>query len=368
MDNNQKHPDDKVAPSAVEDAKKTTNTTHTMQSFAIGNQCIVHGLQSTAGQTLNGQQVTIVANLFEKKRFCCRFKDGSVKNVKPINLKHSSVHVPLTAVPTPTNDEDDCPICLESLPNDSTKFTRMTCCGKGMHKWCVADLLATKSLSLAQKSTCLMCRQEYCGSMKKAFDEISIWVVKGKAWAQTLLAQKYFTGEGVKQSKTKAAELYELASKQGNTTAQYNLGVMYHDGNGVPQSYKKAKVYFESAANKDSPSAQYNLGDMIINSRIFPFPSIPLARIWWVKSAAQGFAPAIKELQELDKFEKRKTPSFLVNPTNCSFCWKPHNPPTHAIKPCTQCRTVYYCNRKCQTQHWKSEHKKKCKHHQLNYK
>ena len=33
-------------------------------------------------------------------------------------------------------DEDVCPICLDALPKNGLKFTRMTCCGKGMHHAC----------------------------------------------------------------------------------------------------------------------------------------------------------------------------------------------------------------------------------------
>ena len=35
---------------------------------------------------------------------------------------------------------DECPICLENLPKDTTQFIRMTCCGNGLHKHCCKDL------------------------------------------------------------------------------------------------------------------------------------------------------------------------------------------------------------------------------------
>ena len=42
-----------------------------------------------------------------------------------------------TTTPSVEEDEDDeCPICLEVLPKNDLKFTRMPCCGKGMHYKC----------------------------------------------------------------------------------------------------------------------------------------------------------------------------------------------------------------------------------------
>ena len=34
----------------------------------------------------------------------------------------------------PEEEDDVCPICLDALPKDDAKFSRMTCCGNGMHK------------------------------------------------------------------------------------------------------------------------------------------------------------------------------------------------------------------------------------------
>ena len=55
------------------------------------------------------------------------------------------------------------------------------------------------------------------------------------------------------------------------------------------------------------------------------------------------------------------TPSSTVNSntTFCSYCNKPEPP-----NRCQQCRSVSYCNRECQTKHWKTKpngHKKQCK-------
>ena len=55
-------------------------------------------------------------------------------------------------------DKEDCPICTDALPRLSTKSTRLTCCGKGLHDKCIEDLVATKCMTKEQKNTCIMCR------------------------------------------------------------------------------------------------------------------------------------------------------------------------------------------------------------------
>ena len=32
-------------------------------------------------------------------------------------------------------EEDVCPVCIEALQKNATKFVRFTCCGKGIHIW-----------------------------------------------------------------------------------------------------------------------------------------------------------------------------------------------------------------------------------------
>ena len=43
-------------------------------------------------------------------------------------------------IPQETEDKEDCPICCDALPKLSTHFTRLVCCGKGLHHKCSKDL------------------------------------------------------------------------------------------------------------------------------------------------------------------------------------------------------------------------------------
>ena len=106
-------------------------------------------------------------------------------------------------------EEEECSICLDSLPKDTTKFRRATCCGKAMHNKCRDGVLAS-SVSNKQKSRCVMCRTKYpvTGS-KEHIEQIQRWADKGKAWAQSMLGQKYQNGKGVDQSYQQAKELFD---------------------------------------------------------------------------------------------------------------------------------------------------------------
>ena len=58
-----------------------------MDNFTVGNRCLVHLLESEAGQPLNGQHVTLADAIIEKGRFKCKFDDGSFACIKPCNLQ-----------------------------------------------------------------------------------------------------------------------------------------------------------------------------------------------------------------------------------------------------------------------------------------
>ena len=58
-----------------------------MNNFTVGDRCLVHDLESEAGQQLNGQHVTVVKAIIQNGRFKCKCDDGTVKQIKPSNLQ-----------------------------------------------------------------------------------------------------------------------------------------------------------------------------------------------------------------------------------------------------------------------------------------
>ena len=150
---------------------------------------------------------------------------------------------------------DECPICLEILPKDTSKFVRWSCCGNGMHIHCDKDL---HSMKMAR--TCPLCRAKTPTSPEEQVKQLRPWVKKKKAWAQNMMAQKYKNGKGVKQSYEMARMLYEQAAQQGDATAMIGLGFMYENGQGVEQSYEKAIEYCERAAHLGHGRSMNQLG------------------------------------------------------------------------------------------------------------
>ena len=202
-------------------------------------------------------------------------------------------------------DKEDCPICTDALPRLSIAFTRLTCCGKGLHDKCAKDLLSNKSMTREQKNTCIMCRAKCIAKgPKEDIERLRGWVKKGKAWAMASLAQRYKDGVGVRHSDKKAIELYEMAAKRGQASAQYNLGQYYRHGmHGLTQSPKRALEYLTLSAEQGYAEAQLRLGAMYYKGEGIK-TSYSKAREWWtkaVKAAAQGNENAIDGLKVLDQ-------------------------------------------------------------------
>jgi TPR repeat protein len=196
-----------------------------------------------------------------KKECTYRVKEKK-KNKNEQNMKGDGTTDKKNEMPIQEDeDKEDCPICTDALPKLDHQLTRLTCCGKGLHKKCAKDLMTNTSMTNKQKMTCIMCRTKRVkAGSKEDIAGLREWVKKRKAWAMVMLAQRYRQGVGVKQSDKKEIELLEMAAKRGNATAQFNLGVMYKTGNFVEQSETRAIELYEMAAKGGHASAQYNLG------------------------------------------------------------------------------------------------------------
>jgi TPR repeat protein len=194
---------------------------------------------------------------------------------------------------------DECPICLEILSKNATKFNRWTCCGKGIHGHCLKDMESMK-----MDGTCPFCRAKTATSYEESVKQLRPWVKKKKAWAQAHMGQSYFKGEGVKQSYEMARMLYEQAAQKGFVNAMYELGVMYDKGDGVEQSYRKAFEYYEQAAQLGDADGQFGLGLLYATGQGVTKDE-PKAKKWWTASAAQGNEKAIENLKILKKQMKK---------------------------------------------------------------
>jgi len=76
------------------------------------------------------------------------------------------------------------------------------------------------------------------------------------------LGKLSYTGEGVTQSYTEAAEHYEAAAKGKDKYAYYAIGKICFDGKGVQQDYTQAAQWFSQASKENVPYADYQLARM----------------------------------------------------------------------------------------------------------
>jgi len=267
-----------------------STTTDNSKQFSVGTQWLIKNLTSETGKKFNGKSCVVISTFdVTTGRLGVQIKNlrnrGRIVNIKPINLhddpsttliegqEEGLKETPIQEAeevedrPQEEEDKEDCPICCDALPKLSSQFTRYPCCGKGLHIKCSADLTATKSMTLEQKNTCIMCRTKMVvkGS-KEDIEMLRGWVKKGKAWAMCMLADRYRDGIGVKQSNKKAIELYEMAAKRGDAGAQFGLGLFYKQGShGLTQSSERAIEYYTLAAEQGDAETQYNLGLMYLN-------------------------------------------------------------------------------------------------------
>jgi TPR repeat protein len=191
---------------------------------------------------------------------------------------------------------DKCPICLELLSKDATKFSRFACCGNGIHNHCLKDMQ-----NMNMSGTCPFCRAKTPTSDEGNVKNLHPWVKKKKAWAQNLMGQQYKKGEGVKQSFEISRELFELAAEQGDANAMLNLGNMYRYGQSVEQSYERAVEYFEQAAVLGQVEAQFTSGLMYKNGHGVK-QSFEIARELFELAAEQGDANAMLNLGNMYRY------------------------------------------------------------------
>ena len=90
------------------------------------------------------------------------------------------------------SEEEECSICLDSLPKLTAKLVRMI-----LERDCIISV--TSSMSDKQKDVPNRVQYSMTGSMEQ-IEQLRRWVEPGKAWAQSLLAERYRDGVGVEQS------------------------------------------------------------------------------------------------------------------------------------------------------------------------
>ena len=87
----------------------------------------------------------------------------------------------------------------------------------------------------------------------------------GDAWAQGMLAMRYFHGRGVEQNYEKFAEWISKAAEQGEPQSQYILGWCFKDGISVLKDSEESKKWFGLAAkhkDKETRDAKKEIDEL----------------------------------------------------------------------------------------------------------
>ena len=87
----------------------------------------------------------------------------------------------------------------------------------------------------------------------------------GDKAAQTLVAEIYARGLGVRRDGEQAARWYEAAAEQGVPEAQFQTALMLIDGEFLPRDRTRANDLMKAAADAGNPMAQFNFGQLLIN-------------------------------------------------------------------------------------------------------
>lgn len=111
----------------------------------------------------------------------------------------------------------------------------------------------------------------------------------GDAAAQTLVAEIYARGLGIKADQKQAAHWYGLAAEQGEIEAQFRYAAMLLQGIYVTKDAKKAETLMQKAAESGVAMAQFNYGQMLM-MRNPGMTGIDNAWPWFEKAADAGLS------------------------------------------------------------------------------
>lgn len=90
---------------------------------------------------------------------------------------------------------------------------------------------------------------------------------EGDDAAQTLIAEIYARGLGIRRDPEQAAKWYMRAAEQGNPEAQFQYALLLIDGRFVEKDEDQAFALMEDAANAGNLYAQFNFAQMLLDRR-----------------------------------------------------------------------------------------------------
>lgn len=120
----------------------------------------------------------------------------------------------------------------------------------------------------------------------------------GDAAAQTLVAEIFDRGLGVKRDRKEAVFWYKQAAEGGDPAGMFKYALLLMEGRNVPRDRNMAEDYMKKAADKGNPSAQFNHAQILVADNPGE-PGLRAAMPYYEKSAEQGIADAQYALSQL---------------------------------------------------------------------
>lgn len=130
-------------------------------------------------------------------------------------------------------------------------------------------------------------RGQYLLAMELALPRAQL----GDAAAQTLIAELFVEGFGVRRSIDDAIFWYDQAARNGDAAAQYKLALLLTDGRYVARDTDRARTLMQQAAEGGHPTAQFNYAQILVAER--PGPSgLEMALPFFERAAKRGIPDA----------------------------------------------------------------------------
>ncbi|KAL7536808.1 hypothetical protein ACHAWF_005564 [Thalassiosira exigua] len=150
---------------------------------------------------------------------------------------------------------DECPICLQQLPLDRTKWKLQPCCGRMLCLRCSFEVIK------GQPAKCPFCRAPHTSSKAKVSEWIKRRVEVNDPNIIDFLGNCFSLGvHGFPQNSKRAAELWLRVGELGCAASYCNLGTAYARGHSVKKNALRARHYYELASMGGSVVARRNLG------------------------------------------------------------------------------------------------------------
>ena len=192
----------------------------------------------------------------EHKKECRPIKKELDKRGGKLDLGTEEEVGPLGKLPP----QEECPICMHTLPLHPKLTGYAACCGKNLCGGCNLQ----HQIKRGEEATCAFCRTAVPESEEQYLPLLSKRVKLKDPTALQHMAMAYRYGHyGLPVDQAKCVELMRQSADLGNPDAHYQLGTFHIKGEmGLQQNEEEAIKHWQKAAESGQFLSQHNMGCM----------------------------------------------------------------------------------------------------------